>query len=398
MPMKNTLRAKLIALSTVLGLGMSLAFAGTAFAAALEYNADTPVTFTDSTINFVIQSGSSATTVVVNATTVVVTVPLSDTFTVISSNRTLATAGESVDSVTTATCNGSNAQTLVIAAPAGGAEVITITPGSSACSSGSGGGGGGGGGATPPPPAPVTLPSASASGHPNGTLIIDNGTVYLIKDGSRYGFRNSAEYTSHGYNFAQVVQASSGDLALPLASSVVKALEGTLVLDSSDGITVYMIGTGGTKRGFASAAVFTALGYNFANLPSINLSDYPAGDAVNSSQLAHPDGALVLSNGTVWWVRGSLRLGFESEAVFNTYGFSWSKIVTANSADLALSEGSLVKFRDGTLVYDGGNYYLVSGGQKLMFTSTSDMSLRGYQASNAITASLSAYASGGNVQ
>ena len=83
MPMKNTLRAKLIALSTVLGLGMSLAFAGTAFGAALEWTADQPITFTDGTINFVIQNGSSATTLVVNATTVVVTVPLSDTFTVI---------------------------------------------------------------------------------------------------------------------------------------------------------------------------------------------------------------------------------------------------------------------------------------------------------------------------
>src|SRR3989338_8562880 len=158
MPMKNTLRAKLIALSTVLGLGMSLGFAGTAFGAALEYNADTPVTFTDATINFVIQSGSSATTLVVNATTVVVTVPLSDTFTVISSNRSLATTGESVDSVTTATCNGSNAQTLVIAAPAGGAEVITITPGSSACSAGSCGGGGGGGGGATPTPTPTPTP------------------------------------------------------------------------------------------------------------------------------------------------------------------------------------------------------------------------------------------------
>src|SRR3989344_4589255 len=149
---KNTLRAKLVAGATVLGLGMSLAFAGVAFAANLEYSVDTNVTFTDTAINFVIQSGSSATTLVVNATTVVVTVPLSDSFTVVSSNRSLATTGESVDSVTTATCNGVNAQTVVIAAPAGGAEVITITPGSSACSSGSGGGGGGGGGGGTPPP------------------------------------------------------------------------------------------------------------------------------------------------------------------------------------------------------------------------------------------------------
>ena len=390
-----------ITLSTVLGLGMSLAFASTAFAAALEYNADTPVTFTDSTINFVIQSGSSATTVVVNATTVVVTVPLSDTFTVISSNRSLATTGESVDSVTTATCNGVNAQTLVIAAPAGGAEVITITPGSSSCSSGSGGGGGGGGGGSTPPvtPPPVVPPPASSSGHPNGTLIIDNGTVYLVKNGTRYGFRDAAEYASHGYSFGQAVAANAQDMALPQAAFVQKALEGTLVLDSSDNTTVYMVGLNGTKRGFTSASVFTQLGYKFANLPKINLSDYPAGAPIADSALPHPEGALVLqSNGTVWWVLGGTRQGFESTAVFNTYGFSWSKIVSANAADLALAEGSLVKFRDGTLVLDGSTYYLISDGKKKAFSSATDLTNRGYKTSNAISASLSAYVSGGSVQ
>src|SRR3989344_198800 len=400
MPMKNTLRAKLIALSTVLGLGMSLAFAGTAFAAALEWTADQPITFTDGTINFVIQNGSSATTLVVNATTVVVTVPLSDTFTVISSNRSLATTGESVDSVTTATCNGVNAQTVVIAAPAGGAEVITITPGSSACSSGSGGGGGGGGGGgTPPPPTPPVLPPTASSGHPNGTLIIDNGTVYLIKDGTRYGFRDAAEYLSHGYSFGQAVAANAQDMALPQSTFVQKALEGTLVLDASDNVTVYMVGLNGTKRGFTSTGVFTELGYNFANLPKINLSDYPAGAPIADSALPHPEGALVLqSNGTVWWVLGGMRQGFESTAVFNTYGFSWSKIVSANAADLALAEGSLVKFRDGTLVLDGSTYYLISDGKKKAFSSATDLTNRGYKTSNAISASLSAYVSGGSVQ
>ncbi|OGE82784.1 MAG: hypothetical protein A3B10_03920 [Candidatus Doudnabacteria bacterium RIFCSPLOWO2_01_FULL_44_21] len=397
--MKNTLRAKLIALSTVLGLGMSLAFAGTAFGAALEWTADQPITFTDGTINFVIQNGSSATTLVVNATTVVVTVPLSDTFTVISSNRSLATTGESVDSVTTATCNGVNAQTVVIAAPAGGAEVITITPGSSACSSGSGGGGGGGGGGgTPPPPTPPVLPPTASSGHPNGTLIIDNGTVYLIKDGTRYGFRDAAEYLSHGYSFGQAVAANAQDMALPQSTFVQKALEGTLVLDLADNRTVYMVGTGATKRGFVSASVFTALGYNFANLPKINLSDYPSGDPIGDAALAHPDGALVLDGQTVWWVRGNTRQGFESMAVFNTYGFNLSKVVTANAADKALAEGALVKFRDGTLVLDGGVYYIISDGKKMMFSSASDLTTRGYKTSNAINVSLSAYASGGTVQ
>ena len=234
--------------------------------------------------------------------------------------------------------------------------------------------------------------------HANGTLILDGKTVYLIKDGKKYGFRNPDEYKSHGYSFGQAVAANAQDKALQQAEFVQKALEGTLVLDASDGRTVYMIGVGGTKRGFASAEVFKTLGYSFSSLPKINLTDYPAGSPINSASEPHPEGALVRqSNGTVWWILGGKKQGFESMAVFNTYGFPTSRLVKSNAADLALSEGPLVKFRDGTLVKDGSNYYFISDGKKLMFASAADVAAKGYKTSNAISASLSKYDGGGMV-
>jgi hypothetical protein len=57
-----------------------------------------------------------------------------------------------------------------------------------------------------------------------------------------------------------------------------------------------------------------------------------------------------------------------------------------------------VKFRDGTLVYDSGNYYLISDRKKLMFASVTDLTNRGYKTTNAIQANISAYESGGTVQ
>ncbi len=377
--MKNTLRAKLIAGATVLGLGMSLSLVGVALAANLNWDADTTVTIGAN--NYTIVSGSGATSMVIGATTLTVTVPAATTFELRSSSKFVLENDQNITSACTSSYSSLRITTAVTA---------VITPKTSeACSTD-------GSIYTPPTTPPPASPATAV--HPSGTLVISNGTVFLIQNGQRVGFRDAAEYQSHGYNFNQVVNASAGDLALPLSGSVVKALEGTLVIDASDNTTVYMIGSNGTKRGFASADVFVGLGYKFENLPKINVSDYPSGEAINFANLAHPDGALVLNNGTVWWVRGNQRLGFESEAVFNTYGFSWSKIVPANTADMALLVGSLVKFRDGTLVYDGGNYYIISGGNKLMFTSTSDLTARGYQTSNAITASLSGYASGGNVQ
>ena len=83
------------------------------------------------------------------------------------------------------------------------------------------------------------------------------------------------------------------------------AMEGTLALDSSDGRTVYMVGLFGTKRGFTTESVFEALGYNFSNLPLVNLADYAAGPPIADASLMHPDGALVLEGQTVWWIRGN---------------------------------------------------------------------------------------------
>ena len=222
--------------------------------------------------------------------------------------------------------------------------------------------------------------------------------MYLIKDGKRIGFRNEKEYLSHGYNFSQVVPATAADKTLPSAAAVEKAMTGTLVIDASDGRTVYMIGANGVKRGFTSIEVFRGLGYNFNGVPKIDVSDYPAGPAIGTSTEAHPDGALVINNKTIWWIVGGKRTGFESMAVFNTYGFKLADVARANTADMVLSEGSLVKFRDGTLVKDGADYYLISDGKKLKFTSSADATTRGYNLATAIQATLAAYASGGNVQ
>ena len=408
-----------IVLALVLGLGASLGLATVALAADLNYSTDTTVSLSSPAINLTIKTGSAATTLVVNAGTIVVTVPSGSTFTVTSASRNLSASGGTA-TPTNVTCDSSLVATATIT---GGspAEAITLTPTASQCTFSQPGGGGGGGGGSSAPAAPATpavpatpatpetpavpatpatpaTPSANAApagAHDNGTLVLDGQTIYLIKDGKRLGFRNEQEYLSHGYKFAQAVPANDVDKSLTAETAVAKAMEGTLVLDASDGRTVYMIGTGGTKRGFASAEAFSQLGYSFAKLPKIDLSDYPAGAVIGTGSETHPDGALILDKTdgkTVWWIRGNTRQGFESEAVFNTYGFSFAKVVSGNDSDMTLGVGNSVKFRDGTLVKDGSDYYLISDAKKLKFTATP--SSKGYNASLAVNASLANYEAG----
>jgi hypothetical protein len=238
------------------------------------------------------------------------------------------------------------------------------------------------------------LGESAINSHPNGTLILDGQTIYLIQNQKRYGFRNEAEYLSYGYKFSQAVVINDADRLLP-TGDILKAMTGTVVLDGSDNRTVYLIGANSVKRGFTSAEVFTALGYSFAGLPVINLADYPAGDPIASSTAAHPEGALVLdSAGTVWWILNGQRDGFESITVFNTYGFTFDRVVPANSADMALPVGPLVKLRDGTLISQGGVTYIISDGLKVSFASSAALTSRGYNPANVVPADVSGYTAG----
>ena len=404
-------------LGVCLALAVFLALPGAALAGNLTYSSEQDITTNG--VTFKVESGSTADTLVVDTTTITVTVAAGDTFKVKDTDTTRLMRF-TVDGAYTSIC--AQAESYVGLAPSVTTSYVIRPDPSNLCTASGGGGGGssgGGGGSSPSTPAPApsspspttpapttpapTTPAPTtnqppAGAHPNGTLINDNGTIYLVVNGKKRGFRNPEEYFSHGYKFNQAVPATSVDSALPAeAQPVQKALDGTLVLDKSDGRTIYMIADG-KKRGFVSAEVFHALGYQFSQALPIDLTDYEAGSAVDSALTAHPDGALVLEqNGTVWWILGGTRKGFQSAEVFYTYGFKFDQVVSANSADLALAEGSVVKFRDGTLVKDGDTYYLISEGLKRPFASLAGLIQLGFNADNVISASLSSYTAGDQV-
>ncbi len=350
----------------------------------LSFSADTAIPLSSPAVNLIIKADSGASTLTINASNLQLSLPAGARFTVTSASRDLMVTN-SGGATLTQSCNAERVATATLVA-SGDTGIITIAPTSDQCNVSSAG-------------SPFYQPPVMSQGsHLSGSLVISNGTVYLIQNGQRVGFRDYSEYRSYGYNLNQVIAASNADLLLPQSSFVPKAMSGTLVIDTTDNRTVYMIGLNGSKRGFASASVFKALGYNFRDLLKINLSDYPAGDPISESSQMHPDGALVLAGQTVWWILGNARSGFESAAVFNSYGFSWDKIVPATPADTALSIGLLVKFRDGTLIRDGNSYYIISQGRKFSFSSSSDLTGHGYKISNAIAADLAAYEFGGPVQ
>jgi hypothetical protein len=100
------------------------------------------------------------------------------------------------------------------------------------------------------------------------------------------------------------------------------------------------------------------------------------------------------NTGTAWWILDGQRDGFESLTVFNTYGFTFDRVVPANDSDMALPVGPTVKLRDGTLVSDGGVTYIISDGQKLPFASSTSLTSWGYNLANVVPVDVSGYATG----
>ena len=182
------------------------------------------------------------------------------------------------------------------------------------------------------------VPAAFAAPHADGCLVLSNGTVYMVSGGQLRGFPSADVFYSWGNGFGGVQQASAEDLALPMGPVLVYA-DGTLVKGPNDPL-VYLV-SNGQKLPFTSGTVFTGLGFKFSNIqsaPANTFADLPTGGNVDNATARHAAGVWVIdSTGTVWRMTATGRVGLPSMAVFNSWGKSFSTVVPANAADMALS-------------------------------------------------------------
>jgi hypothetical protein len=192
----------------------------------------------------------------------------------------------------------------------------------------------------PASPANPTPPANGNSGgvDPNNTLVVLNGTYYVIKSGQLSGITSPGILNSIGYAFNQAVPASSADSQLPVGANLAPG-NGSLVKTAADP-TVYVIADQ-QRHAFASADVFTALGYSFKSVLTVTtpeLNVLPLGNSVSSATAQHLQGTDVSYQGTVYWLDDTSRHPYTSSSVYNSWHIvgNFSTVVPANSADLAL--------------------------------------------------------------
>jgi plastocyanin len=115
-------------------------------------------------------------------------------------------------------------------------------------------------------------------------------------------------------------------------------LDGSLILDNG---TIYLIEYG-KKRPFASMNVFNGWGYKMSNVMQASTANVPAGDGLFTADQRHVRGSIVVHNGTVYFLGANTRYAFPSADVFLSWSLKFSDVVPANSYDVAIPEGALM--------------------------------------------------------
>jgi len=105
----------------------------------------------------------------------------------------------------------------------------------------------------------------------NGSLINDKGTIYIMTQGQRAGFVSSQVFLGLGYSFtnAQPGDTSFMGTLAPIDSTAMVHPDGTLVNDSG---TIYIM-KNGTRMGFPSMDVFTSWGFKIKEVVPANSYD-----------------------------------------------------------------------------------------------------------------------------
>ncbi len=178
---------------------------------------------------------------------------------------------------------------------------------------------------------------ASAAAHAAGTNVVSNGTVYFVNtSGQKQPYTSAGAFLSYGFNtWADVVAASAEDLALPTGSFVPPS-DGSLINDKG---TVYLM-VNGMPSGFTTEPNFLGLGYSYKNVLAGDVSFLAKGSNIGTTAMSHPVGTLVNDKGTVYLMTASGKMGIPSLSVFNSWGYSFAKVVPANSYDSAIAMSS----------------------------------------------------------
>ena len=201
--------------------------------------------------------------------------------------------------------------------------------------------------------------------HPDGSVLKSPTRTVVIEGGKARPVPSTLVLNSW-YRAAEPVAVTDAEIDRYTAGDPVGIREGTLLAEP-DGS--YSIISGGERRHFATG-VYAALGYTAeAALPitADQLAALTSGPDVNDAT-AHPQGAVVkAADGTIWTIGDGVRQQDKTATVWKSR-YRDNEVVNATPVDVALTVGTAMTYREGTLFkLPDGTYWIFANGVRRRF-------------------------------
>lgn len=196
---------------------------------------------------------------------------------------------------------------------------------------------------------PMAINSVHAASA-GGVYKTTDGTVWFVtSDMHRRPFTSWGAFQSYGFlSQAQIMEADASVTALP-SGDFIAPQDGRIfcatATKGSDVSGECSLITGGMKAAFTSASVFSGQGYSFTRAFYGDSSFLTKTSNIDNASAQHRPGTLINNNGTVQLVVSGGLWGVPSMDVFNSWGWSFADVVSANSADVLLSQTGIIPAR-----------------------------------------------------
>lgn len=195
--------------------------------------------------------------------------------------------------------------------------------------------------------------------HPDGTLIRPSGSqnLFMVRDSGNSPIGSVAVLISHFIDLREFKTATSGDTGAQGRSGLYFR-EGTLIKGSGPDVFVIDETAPNTfaKRKITSNQAFNDLGYTPTDVLVVNdgaLSITSGGDITDAT--VHPDGTVINDNGTLYLLESGAKRLIGSPGVYISNRLAAAKLKPATSADVSLTSGPNMAYREGALVRGSGS-------------------------------------------
>ncbi|TSC96298.1 MAG: hypothetical protein Athens101410_12 [Parcubacteria group bacterium Athens1014_10] len=222
--------------------------------------------------------------------------------------------------------------------------------------------------------------------YPDGTLLQAKGEpgVWLVQFGKKRPFLSrSALFSS--YDTSKIIRVEKVDLERYESGRAIKFAQYSLLRSPAG--TVYLL-INNEKRGFRTREAFRTFGYNPEEIIDLSweeLADFPEGEPITIAS-TYPTGALLQnkSTGAVFYVQNGVKNGIIDRSILKI-NFKNKKIIPVAPEELdKYAALPPIKIKDGELVKSTGQpaVYIISNSEKRPITSPDAFNGLGYKWEN----------------